>query len=254
MPNGADPPAVADETLRSELPGHSLAVTVRSHIQEGTSDSLRSRALARERALTGVIVAPPRRGLDALRRLSADLSGTRARPPAAADDRRFRSGSDHECDRRRRSVPLPLQLGVRTPSHPGGDGRRHPVGELRHRRRFGASRAVWSPSTSESCSTPQAESSTVSGPSWGRAAVRHGKPTTAAEGIVQHYESVFEEVSKPPRRPRPERPLRRARRPAPGANLHEAHSTDGPVEAPCGFSTGRPLPAAGADPGPPAAA
>ena len=69
VPNGADPPAVADETLRSELPGHSLAVTVGSHIvRKGHAPFARAvRALARERALTGAIVAPPRRGLDALR-------------------------------------------------------------------------------------------------------------------------------------------------------------------------------------------
>jgi len=68
VPNGADPPS-ADGPLRSEAPGGLLAVTVGSHvIGKGHAQFARAvRALARERALTGAIVAPPRRGTDALR-------------------------------------------------------------------------------------------------------------------------------------------------------------------------------------------
>ncbi len=68
VPNGADPPASGD-TLGLTAPGRSLAVTVGSHVvSKGHAQFARAiRALARERALTGVIVAPPRRGLDALR-------------------------------------------------------------------------------------------------------------------------------------------------------------------------------------------
>ena len=66
--NGADPPA-PDDGLRFEVPGHALAVTVGSHVlSKGHAQFAHAiRALARKRALTGMIVAPPRRGLDALR-------------------------------------------------------------------------------------------------------------------------------------------------------------------------------------------
>jgi len=68
VPNGADPPA-SGETLRAQITGGSLAVTVGSHVYtKGHRDFARAtRSLGRQRPLTGVIVAPPRRGLDSLR-------------------------------------------------------------------------------------------------------------------------------------------------------------------------------------------
>jgi glycosyltransferase involved in cell wall biosynthesis len=68
VPNGADPPAPAG-AFHFEVPGRSLAVTVGSHvITKGHAQFARAiRALARERPLSGMIVAPPRGGLDALR-------------------------------------------------------------------------------------------------------------------------------------------------------------------------------------------
>lgn len=68
VPNGADPPAVED-TLGLRAAGTSLAVTVGSHVvSKGHAQFARAiRALARERTLTGAVVAPPRKGLDALR-------------------------------------------------------------------------------------------------------------------------------------------------------------------------------------------
>jgi glycosyltransferase involved in cell wall biosynthesis len=68
VPNGADPPA-AGETLSAEVQGRSLAVTVGSHVvSKGHAQFARAiRALGREHALTGAIVAPPRRGVDAVR-------------------------------------------------------------------------------------------------------------------------------------------------------------------------------------------
>jgi glycosyltransferase involved in cell wall biosynthesis len=68
VPNGADPPAT-DDGLRPEPSGAPLAVTVGSHvISKGHAQFARAvRVLARDRALTGAIVAPPRRGLDAVR-------------------------------------------------------------------------------------------------------------------------------------------------------------------------------------------
>jgi L-malate glycosyltransferase len=75
VPNGADPPADGAQ-LRAELPSGAIAVTVGSHFfSKGHAGFARAvRRLARERALTGVIVAPPRHGLDALRgcQLSCD--------------------------------------------------------------------------------------------------------------------------------------------------------------------------------------
>jgi glycosyltransferase involved in cell wall biosynthesis len=67
VPNGADAP-LAGEQLRRELPGGSLAVTVGSHvISKGHAEFARAlHTLSRERAVTGAIVAPPRKGPDAL--------------------------------------------------------------------------------------------------------------------------------------------------------------------------------------------
>jgi glycosyltransferase involved in cell wall biosynthesis len=68
VPNGADSPA-SGETLRSQTSGRLLAVTVGSHVySKGHREFARAiRALGRRRPLTGVIVAPERHGLDALR-------------------------------------------------------------------------------------------------------------------------------------------------------------------------------------------
>jgi glycosyltransferase involved in cell wall biosynthesis len=68
VPNGADPPA-SGTALRGQIPDGSLAVTVGSHVySKGHRDFARAtRALGRGRSLTGVIVAPERHGLDALR-------------------------------------------------------------------------------------------------------------------------------------------------------------------------------------------
>jgi glycosyltransferase involved in cell wall biosynthesis len=68
VPNGADAPNAAAAPL-PRVPGHSLAVTVGSHvITKGHAQFARAvRSLGRRRALAGLIVAPPRSGLDALR-------------------------------------------------------------------------------------------------------------------------------------------------------------------------------------------
>lgn len=68
VPNGADPPA-SGEQLRAQISSGSLAVTVGSHVYtKGHRDFARTtRSLGRQRRLTGVIVAPERHGLDALR-------------------------------------------------------------------------------------------------------------------------------------------------------------------------------------------
>jgi glycosyltransferase involved in cell wall biosynthesis len=68
VPNGADPPA-SGATLRGRIPGGPLVVTVGSHVHsKGHRDFARAiRALGRRAPLTGVIVAPERHGLDALR-------------------------------------------------------------------------------------------------------------------------------------------------------------------------------------------
>jgi glycosyltransferase involved in cell wall biosynthesis len=68
VPNAADPPA-AEPTSRSERTGESLAITVGSHVvSKGHAEFARAvRALGRERAIAGTIVAPTRHGLDALR-------------------------------------------------------------------------------------------------------------------------------------------------------------------------------------------
>lgn len=66
--NGADPPG-SGEMLRSQIAGAAIAVTVGSHFYtKGHRDFARAtRSLARRRPLVGVIVAPERHGLDALR-------------------------------------------------------------------------------------------------------------------------------------------------------------------------------------------
>jgi glycosyltransferase involved in cell wall biosynthesis len=68
VPNGADPPAPADRSREVDSTER-LAVTVGSHVlSKGHAQFARSvRTLARERELVGAIVAPPRRGVDALR-------------------------------------------------------------------------------------------------------------------------------------------------------------------------------------------
>jgi glycosyltransferase involved in cell wall biosynthesis len=68
IPNGADPPR-REGSLRSRLPPGQIAVTVGSHVRsKGHAEFTRAvRKLAREYQLTGVIVAPPRHGIDALR-------------------------------------------------------------------------------------------------------------------------------------------------------------------------------------------
>lgn len=68
VPNGADPPA-SGGTLRAQISGGSLAVTVGSHVHtKGHRDfALATRSLGKLCPLTGVIVAPERHGLDALR-------------------------------------------------------------------------------------------------------------------------------------------------------------------------------------------
>lgn len=67
--NGADPTTATGEELRAQIPSGQIAVTVGSHVlSKGHCDFARVvRKLARNRPLTGVIVAPPRQGLDALR-------------------------------------------------------------------------------------------------------------------------------------------------------------------------------------------
>jgi glycosyltransferase involved in cell wall biosynthesis len=68
VPNGADPPASGD-SLGLREPARALAVTVGSHVPtKGHAQFARAlRALGRERAIAGAVIAPPRRGLDALR-------------------------------------------------------------------------------------------------------------------------------------------------------------------------------------------
>lgn len=68
VPNGADPPASGD-ALGLRTPGRSLAVTVGSHvITKGHARFARAiRALSRDRAVSGAVIAPARTGLDALR-------------------------------------------------------------------------------------------------------------------------------------------------------------------------------------------
>jgi glycosyltransferase involved in cell wall biosynthesis len=102
VPNGADPPAPRGH-LAEWQPDGQLAVTVGSHVlSKGHTAFARAiRSLAHERELVGAIVAPTRRGLDALRgcQLSCALrargptlqlidgsaSGTVAQTIAAAD-------------------------------------------------------------------------------------------------------------------------------------------------------------------------
>jgi glycosyltransferase involved in cell wall biosynthesis len=67
--NGADPATATGKTLRAHIPSGQIVLTVGSHVlSKGHGDFARAtRTLARHRELTGVIVAAPRRGLDALR-------------------------------------------------------------------------------------------------------------------------------------------------------------------------------------------
>jgi glycosyltransferase involved in cell wall biosynthesis len=67
--NGADPATATGEALRAQIPSGQIAVTIGSHVlSKGHRDFARANhTLARGRELTGVIVAPPRHGLDALR-------------------------------------------------------------------------------------------------------------------------------------------------------------------------------------------
>lgn len=70
VPNGADPPDATEARLPTRADGQRpLAVTVGSHVlSKGHADFARAvSAIRRARPLTGLIVAPPRRGLDALR-------------------------------------------------------------------------------------------------------------------------------------------------------------------------------------------
>jgi glycosyltransferase involved in cell wall biosynthesis len=67
LPNGADAPLPRDPAPHTD--GRAVAVTVGSHVvTKGHAQFARTvRRLGRKRPLEGVIVAPPRRGLDALR-------------------------------------------------------------------------------------------------------------------------------------------------------------------------------------------
>lgn len=67
--NGADPTTATGKTLRTMVPDGQIAVTVGSHVlSKGHRDFARAvQKLARGRELSGVVVAPPRRGLDAIR-------------------------------------------------------------------------------------------------------------------------------------------------------------------------------------------
>jgi glycosyltransferase involved in cell wall biosynthesis len=69
VPNGADPPVSAENGTEAGLRGRALAVTVGSHVLGKAHAQFARvvRALAREREITGVIVAPPRRGVEAAR-------------------------------------------------------------------------------------------------------------------------------------------------------------------------------------------
>jgi glycosyltransferase involved in cell wall biosynthesis len=95
--NGADPPETG-ERIRSTGGTGALVVTVGSHVlSKGHPAFARAiRALGRERRLRGVIVAPPRRGLQALRgchaycharaRAQHNLSVLDGSPPGVAAD------------------------------------------------------------------------------------------------------------------------------------------------------------------------
>lgn len=69
VPNGADPTTSTGEDLRRMIPQGQVVVTVGSHVvSKGHATFSRLiRKLAKHRDLTGVIVAPPRRGKDAIR-------------------------------------------------------------------------------------------------------------------------------------------------------------------------------------------
>jgi glycosyltransferase involved in cell wall biosynthesis len=68
VPNGADAP-LTDAVAHTGPPAGAVAVTVGSHVvSKGHAEFARAiRMLAHDRPLTGRIVAPPRRGLDAVR-------------------------------------------------------------------------------------------------------------------------------------------------------------------------------------------
>jgi glycosyltransferase involved in cell wall biosynthesis len=96
--NGADPSTATGEALRARLPSGQIVVTVGRHVlSKGHGDFARLiRKLARGRQLTGVIVAPPRRGLDGLRgcqpicharaHLSSTLRFVDGSPPGVVPD------------------------------------------------------------------------------------------------------------------------------------------------------------------------
>ena len=96
--NGADPATATGEALRAEIPNGQIVVTIGRHVlSKGHGDFARlTRKLARGRSLTGVIVAPPRHGLDALRgcqplcharaRMSPNLQVLDGSPPEVVPD------------------------------------------------------------------------------------------------------------------------------------------------------------------------
>jgi glycosyltransferase involved in cell wall biosynthesis len=82
VPNGADPPADG-AAVRATVDGRPLAVTVGSHVfSKGHRDFARAvHRIARDRPLTGMILAPPRHGLDGLRGCQAECRArARLRP------------------------------------------------------------------------------------------------------------------------------------------------------------------------------
>lgn len=96
--NGADPATATGEALRSQIPDGRIVVTIGSHVlSKGHRDFARATSiLTRGRELTGVIVAPPRHGLDALRgchlackaraRVSSSLRVVDGSPPGVVPD------------------------------------------------------------------------------------------------------------------------------------------------------------------------
>jgi glycosyltransferase involved in cell wall biosynthesis len=85
--NGADPPA-SGGGLRTRLaPGEGLMVTVGSHVRsKGHRDFARAhRAVRRDQRVRGVIVAPPRRGLDGIRGCQGYCSAMSAVPGNGLD-------------------------------------------------------------------------------------------------------------------------------------------------------------------------
>lgn len=96
--NGADSATATGEALRAQIPSGQIVVTVGRHVlSKGHGDFARlTRKLARNRQLTGVIVAPPRHGLDGVRgcqpicharaRLSSTLRFIDGSPPGVVPD------------------------------------------------------------------------------------------------------------------------------------------------------------------------